>query len=43
VDRAGRRGIAELLLALAFAALAAAGAAAIFGDEVRGLLGGAAR
>jgi hypothetical protein len=41
VDRAGRPGLAELLLALAFAALAAGGAVAVFGDDIRGLLGGA--
>ena len=41
--RPSRRGLVELLLVTAFLALAAAGAVALFGDELRQALGAAQR
>ncbi len=38
--RPSRQGLVEYLVVLAFAAIAAAGAIAIFGDEVRAAFGG---
>jgi hypothetical protein len=39
MDRVARQGLVEILLALAVVALGAAGALALWGDELRALLG----